>query len=346
MRIHLNLTPTHIPGKKQVNRDGTLDLESVPPPLLALSPQGELVLIELQGSLEMDAPSDGVATPTVIGELHWGAGSEVKPTLMLSHHLLEGKLTSLSKPLAVLEKRQRAAAPPAAADDHQGSVSVPRGAIRDLSPNVPSSPHYALGATPGAAALLDASSSDEEEVEDVETWSKRQGRGGLPEAASPTANRKRGAGRAESPSSLSRPSKKLNVNRDRASRQTSSPSPPCCRPPQRLPSLSCSSSPPPPVLGSALDYSSPPRTSSAPSRQRNRAVTATTNDGETDDGRATAKEKLASNGGATVLPLDERTQVTSTYYDVVCIVRHRILFSKRPEPVVHVHAGAQQKPQH
>jgi hypothetical protein len=30
-----------------------------------------------------------------------------------------------------------------------------------------------------------------------------------------------------------------------------------------------------------------------------------------------------------------RKRQTSTYYDVVCIVRKKVLFSKRPEPVVH-----------
>ncbi|KAI3625529.1 hypothetical protein CBS9595_000890 [Malassezia furfur] len=82
-----------------------------PPPLARLSPNGELVLVELQGSLEMDGvdPEGG----QTIGVLRFPEGREVrampltqdKPILQISHHLLEGKIVSLPRPIAVLEKR-------------------------------------------------------------------------------------------------------------------------------------------------------------------------------------------------------------------------------------------------
>lgn len=48
------------------------------PTLAKLSPSGELVLIELQGSLEMDGVSDGGGQ--TIGTLHFPPGREVRAT--------------------------------------------------------------------------------------------------------------------------------------------------------------------------------------------------------------------------------------------------------------------------
>lgn len=82
---------------------GKAPLEDVPPPLARLSPGGELVLVELQGSLEMDGmdPQGG----QTIGTLRFPPGQEDKPILQVSHHRLEGKLVKLTRPLAVLEKK-------------------------------------------------------------------------------------------------------------------------------------------------------------------------------------------------------------------------------------------------
>ena len=78
---------------------------SLPPPLARLSPSGELVLIELQGALEMEGrnPEGG----QTIGKLTFPAGREDQPVLQISHHCLEGKLIKLTRPLAILEKRTR-----------------------------------------------------------------------------------------------------------------------------------------------------------------------------------------------------------------------------------------------
>ncbi|WFD41906.1 hypothetical protein MPSI1_000543 [Malassezia psittaci] len=78
-------------------------LDDLPQPLARLSPSGELVMIELQGSLEMDGvdPEGG----QTIGKLQFHPGCEDKPVLQISHHLLEGKIVKLAKPIAILKKQ-------------------------------------------------------------------------------------------------------------------------------------------------------------------------------------------------------------------------------------------------
>ncbi|GAC97511.1 hypothetical protein PHSY_005097 [Pseudozyma hubeiensis SY62] len=79
--------------------------KSAPTPLTALSPSGELLLIELQGSLEIENSS-----PTgnqILGTISFDPTRQDRPVLMISHHRLEGKFVNLVKPLAVLEKRVR-----------------------------------------------------------------------------------------------------------------------------------------------------------------------------------------------------------------------------------------------
>ena len=79
-----------------------VDLAATCPPLVRLSPTGELVLIELQGTLEMVGESTGRDT---LGTLSFPAGREGQPVLQIAHHRLEGHFVQLRKPLAVLEKR-------------------------------------------------------------------------------------------------------------------------------------------------------------------------------------------------------------------------------------------------
>lgn len=81
----------------------------VPPPLVRLSPDGELVLVELQGSLEMDG-SD-VHGDHVLGTLTFPAGRENQPVLQISHHRLEGTFVKLRRPLAVMVKQTQAPSP-------------------------------------------------------------------------------------------------------------------------------------------------------------------------------------------------------------------------------------------
>ncbi|KZT28073.1 hypothetical protein NEOLEDRAFT_1059330 [Neolentinus lepideus HHB14362 ss-1] len=59
----------------------------------------EVVLIELQGTLVVEGDSFGQH----VGKLKL-EGDNAKPTLLIGHHLLEGKIVTLQKPLAVLHR--------------------------------------------------------------------------------------------------------------------------------------------------------------------------------------------------------------------------------------------------
>ncbi|CCA68902.1 hypothetical protein PIIN_02762 [Serendipita indica DSM 11827] len=72
------------------------------PPAVASIGFNELVLLELQGSIEIEGDYAG----ETIGMLDMSI--ESKPTLRIGHHLLEGKLTGLPKPLAVLKSNKTA----------------------------------------------------------------------------------------------------------------------------------------------------------------------------------------------------------------------------------------------
>jgi len=71
------------------------------PPQLAQFGSNEVVLIELQGSLEVDGDKEG----QVVGKLRVDDVTK-KSTLLIGYHLLEGKLVNLPKPLAVLHRHQ------------------------------------------------------------------------------------------------------------------------------------------------------------------------------------------------------------------------------------------------
>lgn len=147
-----------------------------PPALARLGPDGELVLIELQGALEMDGGD--VRGGETMGVLHFPPGREEHPVLQISHHRLEGTFVTLRRPWAVLEKRTapaRAASPasprPGHVDDDDDDddglsppasptlsrkrprnavdvpVTPPRGAhVRSSSPMPPPPPHWSDGA--------------------------------------------------------------------------------------------------------------------------------------------------------------------------------------------------------
>ncbi|KAJ7168560.1 Ctf8-domain-containing protein [Mycena filopes] len=84
------------------------------PPALAQISHSELVLIELQGALEVECTSDRERDGRLVGRLCIDDAGK-KPTLMIGHHLLEGKVAQLPKPLAVL--RRVSTLPPAADAD-------------------------------------------------------------------------------------------------------------------------------------------------------------------------------------------------------------------------------------
>ncbi|KAI0666076.1 Ctf8-domain-containing protein [Trametes maxima] len=70
------------------------------PPQLVHFGTDELVLVELQGALEVEGSKDS----QLVGKLRVDPETK-KPTLLIGHHLLEGKLMNLPKPLAVLHRK-------------------------------------------------------------------------------------------------------------------------------------------------------------------------------------------------------------------------------------------------
>ncbi|KAN0065719.1 hypothetical protein ACQY0O_000849 [Thecaphora frezii] len=93
MQIPITLGPRHT----------TMLDSTLPPPLVELATTGELILVELQGSLEFPHPSNP-AGGQVLGKFVFEDGREDRPTLLISHHRLEGKFVNLTNPLAVLKK--------------------------------------------------------------------------------------------------------------------------------------------------------------------------------------------------------------------------------------------------
>ncbi|THH04527.1 hypothetical protein EW145_g5459 [Phellinidium pouzarii] len=70
------------------------------PPQLAKLGAEEVILIELQGSFEVEGNQSGqLAASLKLGE------NDSKPTMMVGRNLLEGKIVNLPKPLAVLVKK-------------------------------------------------------------------------------------------------------------------------------------------------------------------------------------------------------------------------------------------------
>ncbi|TFY73571.1 hypothetical protein EWM64_g10441 [Hericium alpestre] len=118
--------------------------ESALPPALAQIGTSELALIELQGSLEVQGDRRG----QTVGKLTIDADGKVcfltvsrfsklimhenlkgKPTLLIGYHLLEGKVVSLSKPLAVL---------------HCAAPSSASGDVMDVDDSAPEPPSYEI----------------------------------------------------------------------------------------------------------------------------------------------------------------------------------------------------------
>ncbi|KAF8440453.1 Ctf8-domain-containing protein [Boletus edulis BED1] len=85
-------------------------------PLIAFSPKlapsianlghDGLFLIELQGMLDVQGCESTSKDGQLIGTLN--TADMGKPTLVIGHHLLEGKVVTLSKPLGVLHKHVHA----------------------------------------------------------------------------------------------------------------------------------------------------------------------------------------------------------------------------------------------
>ncbi|KAI0033539.1 hypothetical protein K488DRAFT_84818 [Vararia minispora EC-137] len=88
------------------------------PPVLATLGNSEIVLLELQGEIEVEGDSRG-KTAAILSLDDDGKG---KPTLRIGHNLLEGKVVSLPKALAVLQRDR--STPPDLLDVH-GSDDLP-----------------------------------------------------------------------------------------------------------------------------------------------------------------------------------------------------------------------------
>jgi len=73
------------------------------PPGLAKISHDEVVLIELQGSLEVECTDISERDGKLVGKLKMDETTN-RPTLLIGHHLLEGKIVTLPKPLAVLHR--------------------------------------------------------------------------------------------------------------------------------------------------------------------------------------------------------------------------------------------------
>ncbi|MCO5585276.1 hypothetical protein L7F22_039209 [Adiantum nelumboides] len=285
MRVNI-----HVPNQQSQatasSSSSSLDLSHMPLPLVRLGPSNELVMIELQGSLEIDDadPKGG----QILGKIEFHNGREDRPTLLISHHRLEGKIVSLTKPLAVLEKKQR----------NTSIINQEEGVLKNADLNrkaadIPSSsptrfdkqtsaPHISLNDKPG-----DIPSSPTPVPLQL---------GDLDQPTSPTFSRKRAHNGAERISTAKK-NESLNI-------PSSSPIPM-----KR-------------VQGSEIDYSSP-----LPASKRR--VT----ESGLDTKYASAQEADADAN------IDEDGWLygkdqTATYMEVVCIIRKKILFSKRPEPVV------------
>ena len=209
----------------------------------------------------------------------------------------------------VMAQEQDGKTPKAAAARSTGGLgSTSRIGRKNAPTEPPSSPLGdglgMMGDGSAVRALLGDSDEEDEEAN----------RNGAP--GSPSIRRKMGSKDSDRPLGPKRARQELTASRSEASTAPrSSPAPP-----------SSSTAPLPPMRGSALDFSSPPATPLAV-RQRNGSnkikadATSTSHD----------IEATPTNGGL----ITQRKRPTATHYDVVCLIRRKVLFSKRPEPVVH-----------
>ncbi|KDN41154.1 hypothetical protein K437DRAFT_238485 [Tilletiaria anomala UBC 951] len=279
MRIHLHLN--HGSSRRPTPTFG----DNVPSSLTRLTPNGELVLIELQGSLEMSGLEDCGEGAQLLGTLSFEKGISEHPVLTVSHHRLEGKIVSLQKPLAVLEKKRRAGKESAHSgekegDQVQGTANVMEETMQDGITKATRRGARTSRVRVRADSLMSNASAGEAETD-------------------PT-NVDECAGTAHLPS-ISRKRQKLDGSKYLEKHHKSS-------------SLIRA-----PAVKDALDFSSSP-------------THATDDDWSSRPGSSPLqrREGLARRSTADKV----KAGPTSTFYEVVSIVRKKIIFSKRPEPHV------------
>ncbi|UZJ54695.1 hypothetical protein CBS101457_004015 [Exobasidium rhododendri] len=299
MRINIELPSYSAAASTSSQRN----LVNAPPTLAKLTPSGELVLIELQGSLEIDDahPEGG----QILGKLEFHKDREDRPTLLISHHRLEGKVVALTKPFAVLQKRKKNSGPTKGALDEK---TRKRSAVREESREervngneddlITAREH--LNSSPTRFGLQQNEMGEYgDENEDVEYIDEEDG------SASPSVARKR----AKIPDAGNGYPHKLAKSSER-----------------KIVTSSSSPAPKVPLRGSELDFSSPiARSRTAPSFLPRRAE-------EDEEGERQAINEVDNDEDAELDWLHKRD--TTTTFDVVCLIRKKILFTKRPEPVV------------
>ncbi|KAF9243380.1 Ctf8-domain-containing protein [Melanogaster broomeanus] len=79
------------------------------PPSIAKLGHDELFLIEFQGTLDVEGSETISKDGQLVGRLN--TTDMNKPTLAIGHHLLEGKVVNLPRPLGVLQKDVRYGVP-------------------------------------------------------------------------------------------------------------------------------------------------------------------------------------------------------------------------------------------
>ncbi|KAJ3714116.1 chromosome transmission fidelity protein 8 [Lentinula raphanica] len=77
-------------------------LQKLPPSLAKIS-HDEVVLLDLQGALEVESAQPNERDGKLVGTLSIDKDLK-RPTLRIGHHFIEGKLVNLPKPLAVLHR--------------------------------------------------------------------------------------------------------------------------------------------------------------------------------------------------------------------------------------------------
>lgn len=296
-----------------------------------------------------------------------------RPTLLISHHRIEGRIVSLPKPLAVLEKKKRPSpqlAEQTQADGKRRNKSTSR--TNTSAIDIPSSPPLGIGHSPLRLSHHLNSNSDS----DSESESEEQQDPDLHLPASPTTSRKRTRAGDVSLSASAReprtPSKRKRARPAAAQsisaiktalgnasatgsaarhRRTPSPSPsPLGSSPVRLApkngdALDFSSSPPRPEEEDEDDDEfEPVRPGSRRSAQHQARAQLEPDATDSTPGSGSGSGSgLAQDGSGSSLGLAEEAiaRPTSTYYDIVSVVRRKILFAKRPEPVVKLEDGKQ-----
>lgn len=263
-----------------------------------------------------------------------------RPTLLISHHRLEGKLVSLTKPLVVLERKQRT-------NGRRGSDDVSANETAYTTEAETRNVMAEVGVNTDKASKQAEKRKQRKEDADIPSSPFRYGRaraGSDGVGMGPPVSPSRSGGAElelqddapDSPTMAVKSTGLLNTGETAPSRRGASPQP----------SMSSSPMPAPHMRGSEIDYSSPVPASKRRRTIGERTVQVTSDaDGIPHDVNGELIEDGAEAGEREGIEEADwlYKRETSTYFEVVCIIRKKLLFSKRPEPVVRLDGeGAEQ----